>query len=76
MALHVQLDLFDDPTDENIYLKRQMDALVLAQDKLRKGLFARHNELERNFGKQLLEFGEKLEAIERQLFLLAKNTKK
>lgn len=75
MALHIQLELFDDPNDETLYLKRQIDTLVTAQDKMRKALFARNTEMERNFSKQMFEFNQKLDAIERQLMIVAKASK-
>lgn len=44
MALAIQYDLFE-PTDDISLLKKEIEALELSQQAVRRGLFARHNQL-------------------------------
>jgi hypothetical protein len=43
--ISIQLDLFDGPHSEEELLRLEIKAIVESQDRLRKGLFARHAEL-------------------------------
>jgi len=64
MALKIQYDLFENQSDSE--LKAFQDALAevkLSSDKVRKGLFARHNEL----AKMYVELHNRMEIIERNL---------
>jgi hypothetical protein len=40
----IQLDLFENPSETDM-LQKELKALAESQDRLRKGLFARHSEL-------------------------------
>lgn len=68
MALHVQLDLFEEQTEE-LFLQKEVNALIKAQDNLRRGLFARHTEMQRTIGRQQ----EEIEALKRQFALMLRN---
>lgn len=68
MALHVQLDLFEEQTEE-LFLQKEIGALIKAQDNLRRGLFARHNELAKAYVKQQ----EEIEALKRQFLIFQRN---
>lgn len=70
MALHVQLDMFEEQTEE-LFLQKEVNALIKAQDNLRRGLFARHNEMQRVISKQQ----EEIEALKRQFTILTRNTR-
>jgi hypothetical protein len=67
-SLAIQLDLFEEQTEET-FLQSEVDALIKAQDNLRKGLFARHNELGRIVSKQQ----EEIEALKRQFAIMLRN---
>lgn len=64
----IQLDLFEDYTEERL-LELRMENLEESQNKLRKGLFARHTNLEKRY----VELHEKCHALEMRLALLEKN---
>jgi len=55
----IQLDLFETKTDME-HLQDEIDALKKSNDKLRKGLFARHGEL----AKKYLEINDRINVIE------------
>jgi len=63
-----QLDLFE-PNDELSLLKKENADLWKAYDALRKGLFARHNGLDRRW----IESEKKADIFERRLAMLEKN---
>lgn len=72
-ALHaIQLDLFE-PHTEEFFLRKEMEALCSAQNNLRKGIFARYNELASKHGAILLKQQEEIEALKRQLMMVAKS---
>jgi hypothetical protein len=68
MALHVQLDMFEEQTEE-LFLQKEVNALIKAQDNLRRGLFARHTEMQRVISKQQ----EEIEALKRQFAIIVRN---
>lgn len=47
MELATQLDLLEDPNDEFLKLRHDLETLTLVMSNVRKGLFARHKELEK-----------------------------
>jgi len=67
-ALAVQLDLFEEQTEE-LFLQKEVDALIKAQDNLRKGLFARHTEMQRIISRQQ----EEIDVLKRQFALVLRN---
>jgi hypothetical protein len=67
-SLAVQLDMFEEQTEE-LFLQKEVDALIKAQDNLRKGLFARHTEMQRIISKQ----HEEIEVLKRQFALIMRN---
>ena len=74
-ALHaIQLDLFEEQNDE-YFLRKEMEALCSAQNNLRKGIFARYNELASKHGALLVKQQEEIEALKRQLMMVAKAIK-
>lgn len=74
MALHIQLDLFE-PCTEDFLFRGEVASLAKSHNQLRKATFAKFSETERNLSRELLRMNEKLEALERQLHLVAKATK-
>jgi hypothetical protein len=52
MALSLQYDLFEPIPTDTMLCQKQIDALLCQQDRLRKGLFVRHNELAKMIIKQ------------------------
>jgi len=66
-----QLDLFE-PQTEDFFLRKEMEALSTAQNNLRKGIFARYNDLASKHGAMLLKQQEEIEALKRQLMMVAK----
>jgi hypothetical protein len=66
----IQLDLFE-PLDESTFLRKEMDALNNAQHNLRRGIFARINDL----GKLVVRQQEEIDALSRQLIMVAKARK-
>lgn len=69
-AQYVQLDFFK-PSDELSFLKEEFDALTTSQHNLRRGIFKRLNDL----GSLLVKQQEQIEALEKQLLLVASNNK-
>lgn len=63
-----QLDFFE-PNDDVSLLKKENEDLWKAYDSLRKGLFARHNGLD----KRWVESEKRADIFERRLALLEKN---
>ena len=63
-----QLDLIE-PNDDISLMKRENADLWKAQDNLRKGLFARHNGLD----KRWIESERKVDILERRIAFLEKN---
>lgn len=59
----IQFDLFDELTDIEI-LKKEIEDLRIKNDNVRKGLFARHNEL----AKLYVELKEKYDILEAKLY--------
>jgi septation ring formation regulator EzrA len=55
----IQLDLFEQ--DENILMRKEIQKVRESNDKVRRGLFARHNEL----AKLWVELDHRLNIIER-----------
>lgn len=66
----LQLDLFE-TFDESTFLRKEMDAIVVAQHNLRRGIFARINDM----GKLMVKQQEEIEALQRQLMMVAKAKK-
>lgn len=69
--LEHQLDFFE-PQTEEYFLRKEMEALSNAQNNLRKGLFARYNDLASKHGSLLMKQQEEIEALKRQLMMVAK----
>jgi hypothetical protein len=67
-SLAVQLDLFEEQSEEG-FLQKEVDALIVAQSNLRKGLFARHSEMQRIISRQQ----EEIDALKRQFALVMRN---
>ncbi len=67
-ALAVQLDFLQEQNEET-FLQNEVDALIKAQDNLRRGLFARHAELGRIVSRQQ----EEIDALKRQFALVMRN---
>lgn len=67
----IQLDLFEIYTEENL-LEKRMEVLEESQNKLRKGLFGRHNNLEKRY----IELVERCHSLEMRLMMLEKNLTK
>ena len=57
----LQLDFFDETSDEYEKINRRIDEIALSSDKVRKGIYARHGEL----AKKYLELHQRMETIER-----------
>ena len=68
MALAIQLDLFE-PNDEISMLHREIAAMKDAQDRQRKSLFAKQNDL----AKMYIDIKQKYDALERQIHMVIKN---
>lgn len=69
--IDIQYDLFDPRPTEMSTLKMEMESLKASQDNVRKGLFARHNEMM----KLIMQLDKELSAVRNQLELVAKNRK-
>ena len=69
-----QLDFFE-PQTEEFFLRKEMEALTSAQNNLRRGLFARYNDLASKHGALLIKQQEEIEALKRQLMMVAKAVK-
>lgn len=67
-ALAVQLDLFEEQTEE-LFLQKEVNALIKAQDNLRRGLFARHSEMQRIISRQQ----EEIDVLKRQFAIVMRN---
>jgi hypothetical protein len=67
-ALAIQLDLFEEQTEE-LFLQKEVDQLIKAQDNLRRGLFARHSEMQRTISRQQ----EEIDVLKRQFALVLRN---
>jgi hypothetical protein len=59
LMINFQLDLFN-PTDEVEILRKELIAVKESSDKVRKGMFARHNEL----AKMYLEMKDRVDVLE------------
>lgn len=59
----VQFDLFDETPDDVTILKRELREVRGAADRLRRGLFSRHNEL----AKLYVELSHRVDIIERAI---------
>jgi hypothetical protein len=66
----LQLDLFE-KCDESTFLRKEMDDLFNAQHNLRRGIFARINDM----GKLMIKQQEEIEALQRQFMMVAKSKK-
>lgn len=69
MALQIQYDFFEE-TDDVSMLKKEQNALALHVDKVRKGLFARHNTLNSSLNELLrlyLELKAEMDLLKRNL---------
>lgn len=64
MAEMIQLDFFKE--DDICRLEAQIEKLKKSQDRIRKGLFARNNELERKYNEIKQEFEDWKRMISRQ----------
>jgi len=69
-AEYVQLDFFE-PITEKTFLKKEMDSLCLSVDKFRRRTFAEIN----NISKLVVKQQEEIEALQRQLMMVAKAVK-
>lgn len=68
METCVQLDFLEDQS-ELAQLKRELQAARTETANVRRGLFARHNEL----GKLYLSLQQEMEALKKQIEIVAKN---
>lgn len=59
----IQLDFFQIDAEDVEYLKRKIEETKESSDKVRKGLFARHNEL----AKMYVELSERVQVMERNI---------
>lgn len=59
----IQLDFFQRDAEDVELLKIKIDEARASSDKVRKGLFARHNEL----AKMYIELSERVEVMERNI---------
>jgi len=64
MAISLQYDFFESQ-DENFLIKKEIDALNKQLQNVRKGIFSRHNELEKCINKLLKMYLDQEEEISR-----------
>lgn len=67
--MSLQFDLFEPELDEFDLLRADVKSCKDSQDKLRKGLFARHHDM----SKLVIELKEEIHALRHQLVLVARN---
>lgn len=63
MKIPFQLSLFPEENEESFILRKEIEEIALSCDKVRKGLFARHNEL----AKMYIELHQRLEILEKNI---------
>lgn len=71
MALHIQLDLFEPCTEEFLF-RGEVASLAKSHNALRKATFAKFSEVERNLSREVIRLNDRIEALERQLLMVAK----
>lgn len=68
MASAIQLDFLEEQT-EQLFINKKIDAVDAKLNNVQRGLFARHNNLEKLYLEQKVE----IEALKRQFEILLRN---